>query len=172
MVAPSAFLRRHGFAMRFGIKGFGRIGRLVCRALGDRPGLELGHSNDTAAGGGRQVDVAMVLDGTGRHRTPPALQPCLAVAGVQRVLVACPVKGVDRCPPRPAASPSGWAPCCRSAPWGGGSGRWAASWGCGWSPTAWCRSPLRRCAAAGAVVRLRALPPCSSGAPCSWPSRP
>ena len=32
--------------MRIGINGFGRIGRLVFRALWNRPGIELVHIND------------------------------------------------------------------------------------------------------------------------------
>ena len=34
--------------MRIGINGFGRIGRLVFRALWGRPGIELVHVNDSA----------------------------------------------------------------------------------------------------------------------------
>ena len=34
--------------MRIGINGFGRIGRLVFRALWGRPGIELVHINDPA----------------------------------------------------------------------------------------------------------------------------
>ena len=34
--------------MRIGINGFGRIGRLVFRALWGRPGIELVHVNDPA----------------------------------------------------------------------------------------------------------------------------
>ena len=34
--------------MRIGINGFGRIGRLVLRALWGRPGIEIVHVNDCA----------------------------------------------------------------------------------------------------------------------------
>ena len=34
--------------MKIGINGFGRIGRLVFRALWGRPGIELVHVNDPA----------------------------------------------------------------------------------------------------------------------------
>ena len=37
--------------MRIGINGFGRIGRLVFRALWGRPGIELVHVNDPAGDG-------------------------------------------------------------------------------------------------------------------------
>ena len=37
-----------GRSMRIGINGFGRIGRLVFRALWGRPGIELVHVNDPA----------------------------------------------------------------------------------------------------------------------------
>ena len=35
--------------MRIGINGFGRIGRLVCRALWGRPGIEIVQINDNQA---------------------------------------------------------------------------------------------------------------------------
>jgi glyceraldehyde 3-phosphate dehydrogenase len=125
--------------MRVGINGFGRIGRLVFRALWGRPGIELVHINDkagdphaaahllefdsvhgrwphavTASATGIQVDseaigcsqasdpaavpwreagVELVLECSGRIKTPETLQPYFAEAGLQRVIVACPVKG-------------------------------------------------------------------------------
>jgi len=126
--------------MKLGINGFGRIGRLVFRALWGRPGIELVHVNDpggdahTAAHllafdsvhgrweqaiqgnsrgffvGNRPVSytretdptavpwreagVAMVLECSGRFRTPETLQPYFDRVGLKRVVVACPVKGV------------------------------------------------------------------------------
>jgi glyceraldehyde 3-phosphate dehydrogenase len=126
--------------MKLGINGFGRIGRLVFRALWGRPGIELVHVNDpggdahTAAHllafdsvhgrweqaiqgnsrgffvGTRPVSytretdptavpwresgVEMVLECSGRFRTPETLQPYFDRVGLKRVVVACPVKGV------------------------------------------------------------------------------
>jgi glyceraldehyde 3-phosphate dehydrogenase len=129
--------------MKIGINGFGRIGRLVFRALWGRAGIELVHVNDcggdaaTAAhllafdsvhgrwslpvaaspvdpgsflvdgrsvGYSRQADpmavpwhqagVEMVLECSGRFKTPETLQPYFDQLGLQRVVVACPVKGV------------------------------------------------------------------------------
>ncbi|MEY4358771.1 MAG: Glyceraldehyde-3-phosphate dehydrogenase 3 [Cyanobacteriota bacterium] len=125
--------------MRIGINGFGRIGRLVFRALWGRPGIELVHVNEPAgdaasaahllefdsvhgrwqpvltAGDGFSVDgqavsysqlndpvavpwreagVELVLECSGRFKSPETLQPYFDVAGLERVLVACPVKGV------------------------------------------------------------------------------
>ena len=125
--------------MKIGINGFGRIGRLVFRALWGRPGIELVHVNDCAgdaataahllafdsvhgrwdqavqahANGfsvaGRsvgytqesdpigvpwhQAGVEMVLECSGKLKTPETLQPYFDAAGLARVLVACPVKG-------------------------------------------------------------------------------
>ena len=127
--------------MRVGINGFGRIGRLVFRALWGRPGIELVHINEragdahtaahllefdsvhgrwahavTASDGARviQVDsqaigysqasdpaavpwnqagVELVLECSGKIKTPETLEPYIAELGVQRVIVACPVKG-------------------------------------------------------------------------------
>jgi glyceraldehyde 3-phosphate dehydrogenase len=128
-------------ALRIGINGFGRIGRLVFRALWGRPGLEPVHVNDSAGdaaaaahllefdsvhgrwsrpvaaesdGRGFRVDghrvgwsrgsdpalapwqaagVELVLECSGKVRTPEALAPYLHRSGVKRVIVACPVKG-------------------------------------------------------------------------------
>ncbi len=126
--------------MKIGINGFGRIGRLVFRALWDRPGLTLVHVNDPAGdaaaaahllqfdsvhgrwprtvvaeGAGfqvegqvvgysqhreptavpwRQAGVDLLLECSGRFKTPETLEPYFTVAGLQRVIVACPVKGV------------------------------------------------------------------------------
>ena len=49
MVAASEGPSQRVAAMKIGINGFGRIGRLVFRALWGRPGIELAHVND--AGG-------------------------------------------------------------------------------------------------------------------------
>jgi glyceraldehyde 3-phosphate dehydrogenase len=144
--------------MRIGINGFGRIGRLVFRALWGRAGIELVHVNDPAGdahaaahllafdsvhgrwdrpvsalsgrdGGGtagstaggtagaqgfavegspvrysQQSDptavpwtdagVELVLECSGRIKTPETLQPYFDQVGLERVIVACPVKGV------------------------------------------------------------------------------
>ncbi|MCT0207718.1 ArsJ-associated glyceraldehyde-3-phosphate dehydrogenase [Synechococcus sp. CS-1332] len=125
--------------MKIGINGFGRIGRLVFRALWGRPGIELVHVNDNAGdaataahllefdsvhgrwsrpavadgdgftvdetrvGWSRQSDpaqvpwqaagVELVLECSGKFKTPETLAPYLQQAGVRRVIVACPVKG-------------------------------------------------------------------------------
>jgi len=125
--------------MKIGINGFGRIGRLVFRALWDRPGIELVHVNDPAGDahaaahllefdsvhgrwhqavqattGGfsvattplsysqekdptavpwRQAGVEMVLECSGKFKTPETLQPYFDQVGLKRVVVACPVKG-------------------------------------------------------------------------------
>ena len=132
--------------MKIGINGFGRIGRLVFRALWGRPGIELVHVNDPAgdaqaaahllvfdsvhgrwsqpveaegAGfrvGGASADgsqpvgysqhrdptavpwkaagVELVLECSGKIKTPETLQPYFDQVGLERVIVACPVKGV------------------------------------------------------------------------------
>jgi glyceraldehyde 3-phosphate dehydrogenase len=125
--------------MRVGINGFGRIGRLVFRALWGRPGIELVLINDKAgdaataahllafdsvhgrwskpvsAGAGgiqvesqaisysqasnpaevpwRELGVELVLECSGKIKSPEALEPYIAELGVERVIVACPVKG-------------------------------------------------------------------------------
>lgn len=125
--------------MKVGINGFGRIGRLVFRALWGRPGIELVHVNDPAGdahsaahllafdsvhgrwpqpvqahslGFGvagtvvgysqeqdptavpwRQAGVEVVLECSGKFKTPETLQPYFDCAGLRRVVVACPVKG-------------------------------------------------------------------------------
>ncbi len=125
--------------MKIGINGFGRIGRLVFRALWDRPGIELVHVNDPAGDahaaahllafdsvhgrwhqavqattGGfsvattplsysrekdptavpwRQAGVEMVLECSGKFKTPETLQPYFDQLGLKHVVVACPVKG-------------------------------------------------------------------------------
>ncbi|MBM5817529.1 MAG: ArsJ-associated glyceraldehyde-3-phosphate dehydrogenase [Cyanobacteria bacterium K_Offshore_surface_m2_239] len=126
--------------MNIGINGFGRIGRLVFRALWGRPGVRIVHVNDpagdaaaaahllafdsvhgrwpqavqataagfvvgtTAVGWSRQADptavpwreagVEMVLECSGRFKTPETLRPYFDTVGLRRVVVACPVKGV------------------------------------------------------------------------------
>jgi glyceraldehyde 3-phosphate dehydrogenase len=125
--------------MKIGINGFGRIGRLVFRALWGRPGIELVHVNDPAGDAHtaahllafdsvhgrwqqaveantpgffvgttpvsysqekdptavpwRQVGVEMVLECSGKFKTPETLQPYFDAVGLKRVVVACPVKG-------------------------------------------------------------------------------
>ena len=125
--------------MRIGINGFGRIGRLVFRALWGRPGIELVHVNDPAGDAasaahllefdsvhgrwdrtisssdeGFTVDgsflswssdknpvavpwkergVEMVLEASGKIKTPETLSPYFDSVGLKRVIVACPVKG-------------------------------------------------------------------------------
>uniref|UniRef100_UPI00404B6C47 ArsJ-associated glyceraldehyde-3-phosphate dehydrogenase n=1 Tax=Cyanobium sp. TaxID=2164130 RepID=UPI00404B6C47 len=129
--------------MKIGINGFGRIGRLVFRALWGRPGIELVHINDpggdapTAAhllsfdsvhgrwplavgstpttsdsftvegrpiGYSQHSDptavpwqkagVELVLECSGKFKTPQTLEPYFSEVGLKRVVVACPVKGV------------------------------------------------------------------------------
>jgi glyceraldehyde 3-phosphate dehydrogenase len=125
--------------MKIGINGFGRIGRLVFRALWGRPGIELVHVNDPAGdaaaaahllefdsvhgrwpqelhaeangfrvagqsvGYSQQKDptavpwagagVDLVLECSGKIKTPATLEPYFSAAGLKRVIVACPVKG-------------------------------------------------------------------------------
>ncbi|MEB3170424.1 MAG: glyceraldehyde 3-phosphate dehydrogenase NAD-binding domain-containing protein, partial [Synechococcaceae cyanobacterium] len=125
--------------MRIGINGFGRIGRLVFRALWGRPGIELVHVNDSGGDaasaahllafdsvhgrwpqalqsnhrgffvGGKAIStsqesdptavpwraagVELLLECTGRFKTPQTLQPYVDRCDLPRVLVACPVKG-------------------------------------------------------------------------------
>ena len=126
--------------MRVGINGFGRIGRLVFRALWGRSDIELVHINEragdaataahllefdsvhgrwnkavAAGSGGLQVEsqaisysqasepaavpwqelgVELVLECSGKIKTPEALEPYITDLGVERVIVACPVKGM------------------------------------------------------------------------------
>ena len=126
--------------MKIGINGFGRIGRLVFRALWGRPGIELVHVNEPAGDAHaaahllafdsvhgrwqqavqantrgffvgttpvsttpekdptavpwRQAGVEMVLECSGKFKTPETLQPYFDAVGIKRVIVACPVKGV------------------------------------------------------------------------------
>ncbi len=125
--------------MRIGINGFGRIGRLVFRALWGRPGIELVHVNDKAGAAHvaahllafdsvhgrwqqavqadtrgffvgsqpvsysqesdptavpwREAGVELVLECSGKFKTPDTLQPYFDAVGLKRVVVACPVKG-------------------------------------------------------------------------------
>jgi glyceraldehyde 3-phosphate dehydrogenase len=126
--------------MRIGINGFGRIGRLVFRALWGRPGIELVHINDPAGDAAtaahllefdsvhgrwdrgikaepdgfsvegqtltwsqqkeitavpwQERGVEMVLEASGKIKTPETLNPYFETLGLKRVVVACPVKGV------------------------------------------------------------------------------
>jgi len=126
--------------VRIGINGFGRIGRLVFRALWGRPGIELVHINESAGDAAaiahllefdsvhgrwsqavdhsgetlsigahtigtsrhaeptavpwRDAGVELVLECSGRFKTPDSLNPYFESCGLQRVVVACPVKGV------------------------------------------------------------------------------
>ena len=131
--------------MRIGINGFGRIGRLVFRALWNHPGIELVHINDPAGdaaagahllefdsvhgrwnksvdndsdGEGFSIDghslswsqhrhptdvpwqalgVEMVLEASGRFKSPETLCGYFDQCGLKRVVVACPVNGVSSC---------------------------------------------------------------------------
>ncbi|MFM7652914.1 MAG: ArsJ-associated glyceraldehyde-3-phosphate dehydrogenase [Vulcanococcus sp.] len=126
--------------MRIGINGFGRIGRLVFRALWGRLGIELVHVNEPAGDGascghllafdsvhGRwpqavsgdaddflvgdqrvstsrysdptavpwtAAGAELVLECSGRFKTPDTLNPYFESCGLRRVVVACPVKGM------------------------------------------------------------------------------
>ena len=129
--------------VRIGINGFGRIGRLVFRALWGRPGIAIVHINDpggdahsaahllafdsvhgrwsvevgsspathnsfSVAGSAvgysqhrdptavpwQEAGVEMVLECSGKFKTPETLEPYFRAAGPKRVIVACPVKGV------------------------------------------------------------------------------
>jgi len=135
--------------MKIGINGFGRIGRLLFRALWGRPGIELVLLNDPAADAGaaahllefdsvhgrwpfspqaeatgfrlpllpggvaaagafiawsQQSDpaavgwaaagVELLLECSGRFKTPDTLEPYFRELGLERVIVACPMKGV------------------------------------------------------------------------------
>ena len=119
--------------MRIGINGFGRIGRLVFRALWGRPGIELVHVNDpagdaisaahllefdsvhgrwdrsiTSSADGFSVEgsdltwsmeidptavpwaecgVEMVLEASGKIKTPETLNPYFEQLGLKRVVV-------------------------------------------------------------------------------------
>jgi glyceraldehyde 3-phosphate dehydrogenase len=130
---------RAAAAMKIGINGFGRIGRLVFRALWGRPGIELVHVNDAAGDAHiaahllafdsvhgrwqqaiqgntrgffvgsqpvsysqekdpaavpwREAGVELVLECSGKIKTPETLQPYFDQVGLKRVVVACPVKG-------------------------------------------------------------------------------
>ena len=125
--------------MKLGINGFGRIGRLVFRALWGRPGIEIVHVNDCGGDATtaahllafdsvhgrwpqavqantrgffvgttpisysqerdpvavpwREAGVEMVLECSGKIKTPDTLNPYFEQVGLKRVLVACPVKG-------------------------------------------------------------------------------
>jgi glyceraldehyde 3-phosphate dehydrogenase len=131
--------------MKIGLNGFGRIGRLVFRALWGSPGVEIVHVNDPAGDAHaaahllsfdsvhgrwqqavqantaspanspgffvgttpvfwsqekdptavpwREAGVEMVLECSGRFKTPATLQPYFDQVGLRRVVVACPVKG-------------------------------------------------------------------------------
>jgi glyceraldehyde 3-phosphate dehydrogenase len=125
--------------VKLGINGFGRIGRLVFRALWGRPGIEIVHVNDCGGDAKtaahllafdsvhgrwpqavqantrgflvgttpisysqerdpvavpwREAGVEMVLECSGKIKTPDTLNPYFEQVGLKRVLVACPVKG-------------------------------------------------------------------------------
>ena len=69
--------------LRIGINGFGRIGRLVFRALWGRPGIELVHVNDN---GGDAASAAHQLFAVLRE---------LDALGVARIWVEAPPAGAD-----------------------------------------------------------------------------
>ena len=59
--------------MKIGINGFGRIGRLVFRALWGRPGIELVHVNDPA---GDAAAAAHLLEFDSVHGRWPVALSC------------------------------------------------------------------------------------------------
>jgi glyceraldehyde 3-phosphate dehydrogenase len=65
--------------MKLGINGFGRIGRLVFRALWGRPGIELVHVND--AGGDAQTAAHLLAFDSVHGRWQQAVQGNTGVAG-------------------------------------------------------------------------------------------
>ena len=125
--------------MRIGVNGFGRIGRLVLRALWDRENIEITHINDPfgdANGAAHLLEfdsvhgrwnkaissdqdnlsiegqsisfskesdftkvpwdktgVELILECSGKFKTPQTLNPYFETLGMKRVVVACPVKG-------------------------------------------------------------------------------
>jgi len=125
--------------VKIGINGFGRIGRLVFRALWERSGVQVVHLNEPAgqvaamghllqfdsihgpwheavspgvnalhignqqfscshrrdftAVDWRAAGVELVLECSGRFKTVGALKPYFETCGLERVIVACPVKG-------------------------------------------------------------------------------
>jgi len=127
--------------VKVGINGFGRIGRLVFRALRGRAGIQVVHLNEPAGQvdamghllefdsvhgrwresvnvegetlyvGGQRITcshsrdftavdwraagVETVLECSGRFKTVAALTPYFQHCGVERVIVACPVKGEE-----------------------------------------------------------------------------
>ena len=127
--------------VKVGINGFGRIGRLVFRALRGRAGIQVVHLNEPAGQvaamghllefdsvhgrwresvnvegetlyvGGQRITcshsrdftavdwraagVETVLECSGRFKTVAALTPYFQQCGVERVIVACPVKGEE-----------------------------------------------------------------------------
>ena len=120
--------------MRIGINGFGRIGRLVFRALWGRPGIELVHVNEPGGDGAscghllafdsvhgrwqhevsgdadgfrvgdervscsrftdptavpwQAAGVELVLECSGRFKTPDTLNPYFEQCGLKRVVMA------------------------------------------------------------------------------------
>jgi len=125
--------------MRIGINGFGRIGRLVLRALWGRENIKITHINDPlgdAKGAAHLLEfdsvhgrwnkaisndqnnlsiegqsisfskesdfikvpwnesgVEIILECSGKFKTPQTLNPYFETLGMKRVVVACPVKG-------------------------------------------------------------------------------
>ena len=125
--------------MRIGINGFGRIGRLVLRALWGRENIEITHINDPlgdAKGAAHLLEfdsvhgrwnkaisndqnnlsiesqpisfsqesdftkvpwkekgIELILECSGKFKTPQTLNPYFDTLGMKRVIVACPVKG-------------------------------------------------------------------------------
>ncbi|MEO1004080.1 MAG: ArsJ-associated glyceraldehyde-3-phosphate dehydrogenase [Cyanobacteria bacterium J06638_7] len=68
--------------MRIGINGFGRIGRLVFRALWGRPGIELAHVNDSAGDADTAAHLLEFDSVHGRwHRSVQARSDDFAVDG-------------------------------------------------------------------------------------------
>ena len=128
-----------GSFMRIGINGFGRIGRLVLKALWDRENIEITHINDPfgdAKGAAHLLEfdsvhgrwnksissdqnklsieghsisfsqesnftnvpwdetgIELILECSGKFKSPETLNPYFDTLGMKRVVVACPVKG-------------------------------------------------------------------------------
>lgn len=126
--------------MNIGINGFGRIGRLVLRALWDRPNINITHINEIAGDSDaaahllefdsvhgkwnkhitstkneliiddskinysscdNYLDVSwnlssvdIIIDCTGKHKTPEKLNAYIDNLNMKRVIVGCPVKGI------------------------------------------------------------------------------
>lgn len=59
----------------------------------DSQAITYSQASDPAAVPWRQLEVELVLECSGKIKTPETLEPYIAELGVERVIVACPVKG-------------------------------------------------------------------------------